>query len=72
MPIGFHTSIAGGIDKSVLRATEAGCDCMQIFCHSPRMWKAKMPEGGVIERFRQDRKEAGLWPVVVHTSYLIF
>jgi len=71
MPIGFHTSIAGGIDKSVMRAVETGCDAMQIFCHSPRMWKAKIPDNEVIERFRAEREEAGLWPVVVHTSYLI-
>ncbi|VAW37365.1 Endonuclease IV [hydrothermal vent metagenome] len=71
MPIGFHTSIAGGIDRSVTRAAETGCDAMQIFCHSPRMWKVKFPTDEVIARFRAQREEAGLWPVVVHTSYLI-
>ncbi len=71
MPIGFHTSIAGGIDKSVQRVVGAGCDTMQFFCHSPRMWKIKMPEDKVIESFREKREQAGLWPVVVHTSYLI-
>jgi len=71
VPIGFHTSIAGGIDRSVTRAAETGCDAMQIFCHSPRMWKVKFPTDEVIARFRAQREEAGLWPVVVHTSYLI-
>ncbi len=54
-----------------MRAVESGCDAMQIFCHSPRMWKVKFPDDEVIERFRAEREEAGLWPVVVHTSYLI-
>jgi len=71
MPIGFHTSIAGGIDKSIRRVVDAGCDTMQFFCHSPRMWKIKMPADEVIENFREEREQAGLWPVVVHTSYLI-
>ncbi len=71
MPIGFHISIAGGIDKSVQRAVDSGCDTMQFFCHSPRMWKVKMPTDEVIENFRAEREKAGLWPVVVHTSYLI-
>ncbi len=44
---------------------------MQFFCHSPRMWKIKMPPDEVIESFREKREQAGLWPVVVHTSYLI-
>ncbi|MCK4738933.1 MAG: deoxyribonuclease IV [Deltaproteobacteria bacterium] len=71
MPIGFHASIAGGISKSIARATDIGTDSVQIFCRSPRSWKVtELPEAETLA-FKKARKEAKLWPVVVHTSYLI-
>ena len=81
MPIGFHLSIAGGLQKAVKRAEILGCDAMQIFCRNPRSWKTG-PVGphdgdsnddgnGDIKAFAVRRKEAALYPVVVHTSYLI-
>jgi deoxyribonuclease-4 len=35
------------------------------------MWKTQEVQDAVIEDFRKAREELGLWPVVVHTSYLI-
>ncbi len=37
--VGLHTSISGGIDKSVDRAYEMGCTAFQIFTRNPRGWK---------------------------------
>jgi deoxyribonuclease-4 len=69
--IGAHESIAGSLDRSVERAVASGCNAMQIFSRSPRMWKPANLKGEEIERFRSARKEKDVWPVVIHGNYLI-
>ena len=71
MRLGVHASIAGGVSRAVSRAVRLGCNCVQLFCHSPRTWDVGPVEDREVEVFRAERKNAGLWPVVVHTSYLI-
>jgi glucose-6-phosphate 1-dehydrogenase len=39
MLIGAHVSPAGGLDKAVERGAERGCQAIQIFNQSPRMWR---------------------------------
>jgi deoxyribonuclease IV len=36
--LGAHMSIAGGFYKAVERAADGGCQCVQIFTHSPSQW----------------------------------
>jgi deoxyribonuclease-4 len=71
MPIGFHTSIAGGHHKAVERTVLLGCDAVQIFGRNPRSWAFKGLDRKEAELFRAKRQDAGLWPVAVHTTYLI-
>lgn len=71
MPLGVHTSIAGGLYKSVERAKSLGCSCMQIFGRNPRSWIYKPLSANEAALFRSAREGAGLWPVAVHTNYLI-
>lgn len=71
MPLGVHTSIAGGLYKSVERAKALGCGCMQIFGRNPRSWIYTPLPAHEAELFKAKRTEAGLWPVAVHTNYLI-
>jgi deoxyribonuclease-4 len=69
--LGVHTSIAGGISKSVERAAALKCTTMQIFSHNPRQWqKSRIPEREV-ERFRTLRKRCEIRPIFIHVSYLI-
>jgi deoxyribonuclease-4 len=69
--LGVHTSIAGGISKSVERAVSLGCSTMQIFSHNPRQWhKTRIPEHEV-ERFKSLKHEHDIRPVFIHASYLI-
>ncbi len=70
-PVGVHTSIAGGLALSVDRAAELKCDAMQIFGRNPRSWGGSPPAPGEVSLFRERRTKAGIWPVVVHTAYLI-
>jgi deoxyribonuclease-4 len=69
--IGVHTSIAGGIEKSLERAAQLGCDTVQIFSHSPRVWHVKERSQEEVAAFRRLRQQTGIGPVFVHTSYLI-
>lgn len=71
MPLGVHTSIAGGLYRSVERAEALGCSCMQIFGRNPRSWIYKPLPAHEAALFKAARKKAGLWPVAVHTNYLI-
>src|SRR3990172_7325633 len=71
--IGIHTSIAGDLAGSLESARKLGCNALQIFSASPRMW----PRAGAhrvpadAERFRARRAELSLGPLVIHANYLI-
>ena len=69
--LGVHTSIAGGLEKSLARAKELGCDTLQIFSHNPRGWALSdiAPEDASL--FRKTREKLGLDPVFIHSCYLI-
>ena len=71
MRVGVHTSIAGGVEKAVLRAQKIGCDTFQMFSANPRGWKTLNPETEDCQRFREARAACGLSPVAVHDNYLI-
>ena len=71
MRLGVHTSIAGGLHKSLERARELGCNTMQIFSGSPRVWAAKKRSAEEVDSFRKLRTEYDIAPVFIHTSYLI-
>ncbi|HEY3347171.1 MAG TPA: deoxyribonuclease IV [Nitrospirota bacterium] len=71
MRIGFHISIAGGFPLAIDRAAFVGCTTMQIFSHSPRMWKVSDIKPDEAAAFIAARKKAGITPLFVHTSYLI-
>jgi len=71
MRIGFHVSISGGFAKSVERASELGCTCMQIFSRNPRGWTVKPLEKADVAEFKKLREKLDIGPVFVHTNYLI-
>ena len=71
--IGIHTSISGSYLNALESARKLGCNALQIFSASPRMWQggpARIPEAGAAA-FRARREELGLGPLVVHANYLI-
>jgi deoxyribonuclease-4 len=71
--IGIHTSIAGGFAGSLESASKLGCNALQIFSASPRMWPrvgARIAEIDAAE-FRAKRAELGIGPLVIHANYLI-
>lgn len=71
--IGIHTSIAGSYLNALEAARKLGCNALQIFSASPRMWQggpARIPEVDA-QAFRERRDELGLGPLVIHANYLI-
>jgi deoxyribonuclease IV len=75
--IGIHTSIAGSYLNALESARKLGCNALQIFTASPRMWAGgfaatagRIPEVDA-EQFRARRMELGLGPLVIHANYLI-
>jgi deoxyribonuclease-4 len=69
--VGAHTSISGGLIKSVASAVEKGCDCFQIFARNPRGWLTRPFVRDEVREFRTAREKAGLWPLAIHSVYLI-
>jgi deoxyribonuclease IV len=71
--IGIHTSIAGGYAGALDSAHKLGCNALQIFSASPRMWAggpSRIPEVDAAA-FRARRQELGLGPLVIHANYLV-
>ena len=68
--IGAHTSAAGGVDRAAEEAAEIGCNALQVFTRSPRMWRGTAPSRDSIDRLWQLRQDHDLHPLVVHGSYL--
>jgi deoxyribonuclease-4 len=70
---GIHASIAGSYLNALESARKLGCNALQIFSSSPRMWQggpARIPEVDAAA-FRARRAELGLGPLVIHANYLI-
>jgi len=71
--IGIHTSITGSYLNALEAARKLGCNALQIFSASPRMWQggpSRIPESDAVA-FRARREELGLGPLVIHANYLI-
>lgn len=72
MPLlGAHMSVAGGVSKALERGRSIGCDTIQIFTRNNNRWHSKPIAPEEIERFREQVKTTGIWPVFSHAAYLI-
>jgi deoxyribonuclease-4 len=71
MLFGAHVSSSGGISKAIDRAEAMGCDAVQVFTQSPRMWRPTSHAPAEVARFRARREEAGIGAVVCHALYLV-
>jgi deoxyribonuclease IV len=71
MLIGAHVSTAGGLDKAIERGSELGCESIQIFNQSPRMWRPTKYGEEDFARFREAMDDSPIEAVVIHAVYLI-
>jgi deoxyribonuclease-4 len=71
MKLGLHLSIEGSIDRVVDRAVERHCNTLQMFSRNPRGWDSRKLASKKVESFRSKLRESGIWPVFIHTPYLL-
>lgn len=68
--LGLHVSIQGNLDEAIYRATERGCNTMQLFTRNPRGWRYKPLDLNVVERFIDRLWTSEIQPVFAHMPYL--
>jgi deoxyribonuclease-4 len=71
MLIGAHVSPAGGLPKAIERGVERGCEAIQIFNQSPRMWKPTTYREEDIAAFREAMSDSPIEAVLIHAVYLL-
>src|SRR5262249_23637861 len=69
MLIGAHVSTAGGLSNAIDRGTELGCESIQIFNQSPRMWRPTRYGPHDHAPFRQAMDSSPVEAAVVHPVY---
>jgi deoxyribonuclease-4 len=71
MLIGAHVSTAGGLATAVERGKKLGCESIQIFHQSPRMWRPTKHSEEDFAAFREAMEASAVEAVVIHAVYLI-
>jgi deoxyribonuclease-4 len=70
--IGAHVSTAGGLANAIERGEERGCESIQIFHQSPRMWRPTNYGEADFEEFREKMAASkSVEAVIIHAVYLI-
>jgi deoxyribonuclease-4 len=71
MLIGAHVSPSGGLPKAIQRGVERGCEAIQIFNQSPRMWKPTTYRDEDVAAFREAMADSPIDAVLIHAVYLL-
>ncbi len=69
--LGCHLSIAKGFPRAIDEAEELGNNALQVFTHSPAVWRMKEITDEDARRFRDRRDASSVRYLVVHTMYLL-
>jgi deoxyribonuclease-4 len=70
-PLGAHVSVAGGLATALGRATELGCEAIQIFVKNGSQWRGRVLADEEAEAFRTAHAGSAVGPLMAHASYLI-
>ncbi len=71
MWVGCHVSTSGGLPNAVKRGSERGCEAIQIFHQSPRMWRPTKYTEDDFAEFREAMDASKVEAVIIHAVYLI-
>lgn len=71
MLVGAHVSTAGGLVKAHARGVERGCESIQVFNQSPRMWRPTRWGDDDVAAFRELMDGGPIRSVAIHAIYLI-
>ena len=69
--LGAHMSIAGGVEQAILRGHSIGCQTIQLFTKNNNQWQGKPLTDDEIARFKKERQEKRINPILSHDAYLI-
>ena len=69
--LGAHVSIVGGYREAVRRASQAGCDCLQMFTKNGNQWRDRQVTRTEAEEFAAALAEFKITHPIAHDSYLI-
>jgi len=68
--IGAHVSTAGGVEKSMKRASDIGANAIQIFSGSPRFWKRKKLSEIPTDKLFSEQGKYNVKEIYIHALYL--
>ena len=72
MRFGVHVSIGGNFPKRTIEdALAAGAECIQIWAGNPRGWRRTPYDAAAWQEFRALRIQYEIFPVLIHSSYLV-
>jgi deoxyribonuclease-4 len=71
MLIGAHVSPSGGLPKAIERGRDRGCQAIQIFNQSPRMWRPTAYGEEDFAAFRDAMGSSDIKAVLIHAVYLL-
>jgi deoxyribonuclease-4 len=71
MLIGAHVSPAGSLARAIERGVDRGCQAIQIFNQSPRMWRPTAYGDDDFAAFREARQASPIEAVLIHAVYLL-
>jgi len=71
MLIGAHVSTSGGLATAIERGSERGCESIQVFNQSPRMWRPTRYGPDDFAAFREAMASSPVEAVIIHAVYLI-
>ncbi|MFW6156945.1 MAG: deoxyribonuclease IV, partial [Armatimonadota bacterium] len=71
MRLGFHVSIAGGLDRCIRRAVVRRCTTLQMFTGAPVQWARRPISDAETAEFIEGLAERDITPHFVHAKYLL-
>ncbi len=71
MRLGVHLRIASGLLEALDVAQELECEAIQIFSGNPNSWSSIPLNPELANKFAEKVRSLGIYPVVLHTPYLL-
>lgn len=69
--IGAHVSASGGVHLAIERAAAIGCNAVQVFSGSPRVWQKPSLESIDQVKIRTNVEKYYVAPIITHALYLV-
>ncbi|MBT3250083.1 MAG: deoxyribonuclease IV [Candidatus Pacebacteria bacterium] len=69
--IGAHVSAAGGVENTPKRAADIGCNCLQLFSGSPRVWRKTDLANHDVDKMFAEQAKYGVSSIFTHAIYLV-